>query len=318
MSVTVHPFGENSIAIDYNVNHKESTFLEIFQAMHDFVTTKGQVSLDTDFYDKQEGAVPQKHRRCYRSLNKDGVTYKYVMPHLQDRATYRCIAMAVPEAYDVSAKTLTNTAAQSDVQTTNQRMEMTANYFGRLYVFATERHFVIYNQGNLSGSDVTTGNGASGVVEVIPVMPNDPTPNHFYFASTYFVAGHTYFPRTIATVSSSAVSQLFTPMGSIGAGGALAANVIPNRARQIGDRPEEFVYDVIVTCDPLGSQYPKGKVCSLKLVTTDSSGFASAGSGMGNIVKIKVNEDNFVDPEGVEKEHILFSHNGRGTVALPM
>jgi hypothetical protein len=161
MAVVTTALGPNSVRLDYPPSE---SLANLITAVENFLTSHGWSLWDAD---------AGVNARAYRALNKDGLSYKYVV---LDWNTAGYLFIKTYESWDETSHTGSNLCYLSDNTAYAQRINLTSG--GSLCVFAQSSYLII--QSNNSGTiGSSTGNAWTGCIEVSRDNPND-TPDAGY------------------------------------------------------------------------------------------------------------------------------------------
>lgn len=135
MSIVNTPMGPNSFQFDYSTG---TTVAEIFTALEaEIINGHG--------WELHDGAAGI-NQRCYKALNKDGVTYKYVVLDLN---TASVLKLVVYETWNATAHTGTNKANTSD--TAAKAGAVTAAQPGQIFLFINPRWLAMTTRNPFNG-----------------------------------------------------------------------------------------------------------------------------------------------------------------------
>ena len=135
MSIVNTPMGENSFQFDYSTGTTVSEILIALEA--EILNDHGW-----EMHDENAGT----NQRCYKALNKDGVTYKYVV---LDMSTANSIKLVVYENWNATAHTGTNKANNSDVGA--RAGNVTALQPGQIFLFVNPRWLAMTTRNPFNG-----------------------------------------------------------------------------------------------------------------------------------------------------------------------
>ena len=135
MSIVNTPMGENSFQFDYSTG---TTVSEIIIALETEILN----GHGWELYDGDAGV----NQRCYRSLNKDGVTYKYVV---LDLLSQNSIKLIVYESWTVASHAGTNKAFNSDVAA--RAGNVTSIQPGQIFLFVNPRWLCMVTRNPFNG-----------------------------------------------------------------------------------------------------------------------------------------------------------------------
>lgn len=233
-----------------------------------------------ELYDATAGT----NAKCYRALNKDGVTYKYTV---LDYNTSGKLIAKVYESWNSGTHVGTNLAYNSDAGSAAQLVNLVNG--GNLYLFINPRWLVLssYVLGAI-GTGTANYLGPSGIVEFERIHPEDTgAAGYPCFQSLYSngVSAPGYIPRTRGGLVSSANTLwgMGNPWGS-----ALSYGLSP--WSNLYQACDSWAYASSYSQAGVGSDV-RGRHFGLKLFPNN------AGQYMDETT-VNVNAEFFVDPNG--------------------
>ncbi len=139
MGISTTALGTNSFQIDYTTG---TTQADLLTAIKNAITNSGANDRGWEAYDLAAGS----NAIAFRALNKDGVTYKYVVVDIN---TTSVLLLKTYETWDSSAHTGTNLCYNSDSATYGAKYITTGP--GQLFVFVNARWLAMLSRDVVSG-----------------------------------------------------------------------------------------------------------------------------------------------------------------------
>lgn len=311
MTTATTALGPNSVAINYSVN---ATVAEVLDAIQAFITTKGW-----DLYDASAGT----NARCYRALNADGVSYKYMVI---DANSANYIMTKVYESWNATTHVGTNLAFNSDNTTYAQQLTLANS--GYLYVFATVRWCALLSKKNDGTLGSATGNAFCGCFE-ISRDNSDETPGQYPiyawmngYGMTGGIADGTY-PRCFAlpknrqagTADTASRDNSVTTLSGQTLNSSITLTTrLPNTTNPWSTNNNNFVFTpfAVQTNQASAANFNvRGRFYGLKLLA----------SGLGtpfDLITIKTDTDAFYSPAGNDQDHHILTNSYQNRIALPI
>lgn len=305
--ISLTDMGDNSCYIEYS-----NDSISNLQALLDpFISNHGWTLV------KSFALTGYTSATAFKSLNKDGVTEKYMIVAYKSSG----IHIFPIEHFDSVTETMTNQAYYSTDVNTLQTFTI-GSESGRLNVFCTNRWCVLLNTGKSVGTPVA--NSFTGVLESSVLHDGDDTPSHFliegYKASGrantdgYYVISPV---RTFNNVSASAsqYSRIGTLICSLGYGCPADYQYlkVPDNLPPFSFPFSHPVYEMYVNLDMYsGHGYTKGKFFGIKMLNTKSL-------TIGDILTLKCNADFFLDDDlGTDKDFFVLTDSNSSCWCIPI
>lgn len=202
MSIVNTPMGENSFQFDYSTGTTVSEIMIAIEA--EILNEHGW-----EMHDENAGI----NQRCYKALNKDGVTYKYVT---LDLSGSQSIKLVVYENWDAVTHKGTNKANQSD--TAGKGGSVTATQPGQIFLFINPRWLAMTTRNPFNGvlNSDPSAQGIFGCFEFTRDNSEDTgeggVPCFFFLnsSSMYYGDGCGYSPRFKAGATTTSAKLEFS------------------------------------------------------------------------------------------------------------
>lgn len=315
MAVVTNTLGPNSARLDYPASE---SLVNLIAAVENYIALHGWT-----LWDAAAGA----NARAYRALNKDGLSYKYVV---LDWNTAGYLFLKVYESFNSSTHSGSNLCYLSDNTGYAQRITLTTG--GSLCIFAQSKYLI--SQSNNTGTiGSSTGNAWSGCIEVSRDNPAD-TPAAGYppvvwaNGSQMMCQGNYVisFPRMKNEAVGAAASQYNFVSTEMAFGGYSYApfwsggNIygyalyfwVPTGTNAFSGKGWAWTLRVGSLLNPFPEK--RGRLMGIILITR-GQGVAAPGV---DSVDIKVNNEGFVDPNGTAANFWIISESGaNGRWAIP-
>ena len=310
MAVVTTALGPNSTRLDYPASE---SLTNLITAVENFLATHGW-----SLWDAEAGT----NARAYRALNKDGLSYKYVV---LDWNTAGYLLLKVYESWNADSHAGTNLCYLSDNSAYAQRISPASG--GSLCIFAQASYLII--QSNNSGTiGSSTGNAWSGCIEVSRDNPND-TPEAGYLPYIWangwrMMSKGDYvisFPRLKNEYVGGNASRYNFVSTEMGFGGYSYSPYwgnwryvylyslyywVPTGTNAFSGLGWAWTIRVGTLLNPFPDK--RGRLLGIILITRNQ-GVAAPGV---DSVDIKVNADGFVDPGGEAAGYWVISESGAG------
>jgi len=311
MPITTETPGANSMIIKFNGT---DTVLDIANLIKTFLTTHGWEALDATYY-TPTSPTGYNTVMTYRSLNKDGVTYKYMQIRF---VAHTHVRIATMEGYTVSGNVIYNeTITNHPNPTYGQRIPSDVSIMGALFISASNRWCIIQTQsGDLFGSSLSGGWEAcleltQAQTEDDPELyPTFASANAYAFCtlpSTHGVMGPV---RSKLGTGNNAKTRAITPVTSWGQGLSGPVSTLGYSVNPFNNKHNAF--DVGSAWDCSGDcGYFKGYVYGMKV-------FQCGIGQLGDKMRVKTNEEYFVDPAGEDTDFMIFTDNSRVSIGFPL
>lgn len=321
MPTTTNLLGANSQVITYGPN---STVTEMLSAIDAVLTGQGW-----SLHDANAGT----NAKCYKALNADGSSYKYLLIDLnstQSAQSVTCtnLKTVVYENWNASTHVGTNLANASDQAVYCQLLSLTAG--GNLYVFANARYCAFFSKLYNGYFGSTTFGSFSGCFEVSRDNSEE-TPGQYPLFG--FVTGglclggsvsvgnggHCFSPpRSVFSETgsqASASASLTTVFGSsISTASLRLIDVLPQGPNVMSPSGNHFVFTPYLADmrADLTKRHLRGRLFGLKIMAKQ------VGSAMDNLT-MRVDNNLFFDPQAaVTADHFVLTDNLNGRYALPV
>lgn len=310
MTTATTSLGPNSVAINYSVG---ATITELLDAIQAFITTKGW-----DLFDAAAGVS----MRCYRALNADGVSYKYMVVDLSTAGYLLC---KVYESWTVATHTGTNMCFSSDIVAQGQRLTLANS--GYMYVFASVRWCAFLSKINDGTIGSTTGNAFTGcfeiskdnVDEVAGAFPIFAWMNGFSMVGKALTDG-TYprcfaLPRSKSNVTADAASRCMTVAtlaGDTRISSYTLSDRLPATTNPWSLTNNNFVFTPFAVETSQESKFNiRGRFFGIKLLASN------LGTPF-DLVTIKTDADSFYSPTGTDQDHHILTNAVQNRYAIPV
>jgi len=300
MAIAITDLGSNTTIVDVTGGE---TDVNLLAALQTYILAHGWEDADTASW--TSGAY---QCRTFKSLCKDGITYKYASLFVDVVS----LQIRVSESYDPVTHAFTNLCYYSDGETHDLGYNL-ANPTS-FFIFASNRYLAIKVCGVYP---------LIGCFEYKPIISDINAPPYIWMNSSYMFYPSTNpspyyycfsFPRIYTNttgVNSSFYNLCMTPVGCWGYNcGTYNSNVIVGTQQlQYGSEVRWPGYDIVLS-DRL-KYTAHGTAYGLK-ITAANLGIES------NILSVKCNADKFTDPTGTDTDHFIIAGYSTDRILLPL
>ena len=299
MAVTTTALGSNSWQMDYTAG---TTLAQIKAAVEAVMLLGGWT-----VYDANAGT----NAICYRALNKDGASYKYVV---LDYNTANVFLVKCYESWNASTHVGTNLAYNSDSSTYAGKYSLTAA--GQIFAFINPRWaaFVTRDPATAQLNSNTAWQGLFGVFEVARDNPEDTAAagyppvvwmntNMMYSSPSQNCCG--YMPRTRSgATTSNAVVEVACILGKTRSAASIKiASFIPTSVNVWNNKDW-----ALTTYLHEPSNVIRGRIYGLKLFTQGKNLFMDKAG-------VSVDADFFYNVGGSSADHFVIINGTYGSAA---
>lgn len=284
-----------------------ATVTAFFEAMENVILNRGWILIDT--------VTPSS--RVYRSLNADGVSYKYVNMELSANSTY----LRVYESWDVEKHTGTNLCFNSDSGSYCQQAYIDTG--GIMYVCVHPRYLILYSLSPKLSFGSASGSGFSGCIEYSRDTTSEELksyPSFAWFNSSLMLSynstsrkyGNFSPPRTCYSNATGQTASDISRIGTIIGVPPDLQNCLPTTVNAGTYPPTEHAFSIYAheVYSQQATGLVRGRFYGLKLI----------GKGEALIpdtVLIPCDQDLFLTRSGSHVEHLVLSTTS-ASFAIPL
>jgi hypothetical protein len=310
MATATTSIGANSVAINYSVG---ATIAELLDAIQAFITTKGW-----DLFDAAAGP----NARCYRALNADGTSYKYMVI---DGNTANQLFTKVYESWNATTHVGTNLAFNSDVAQYSQRVSLATS--GYIYVFANVRWCALLSKISDGSIGSSTGSSFCGCFEISKDNADEVAGQNpiYAWANGYGITGGmsdgTYprcfsLPKTKSAATGDSASRTMTVVTLAGrtiisTSPLKLTDQLPNITNPWSATNNNFVFTMFAVESKESQFNVRGRFYGLKLLSNN------LGTPF-DLITVKTDADGFYAPTGSDQDHHILTNTYQNRFALPV